>query len=61
VTEPPFASGGVGPSGGPSGRRARRLLGLGLVDLRAGTISRVWPWQSLAHCQNIGGKIVCTR
>jgi hypothetical protein len=47
--------------GGPSGGRARRLLGLGLVDLRAGTIGRVWPWRSLANCQNIGGKIVCTR
>jgi hypothetical protein len=52
-----ITSGGVGPSGG----RARRLLGLGLVDLRAGTISRVWPWQSLANCQNTGGKIVCMR
>jgi pimeloyl-ACP methyl ester carboxylesterase len=56
-----ITSGGVGPSGVPSGGRARRLLGLGLVDLRAGTISRVWPWRSLANCQNIGGKIVCTR
>jgi hypothetical protein len=56
-----ITSGGVRPSGDPSGRRARRLLGLGLVDLRAGTISRVWPWQSLANCQNTGGKIVCMR
>jgi outer membrane protein assembly factor BamB len=31
------------------------------VDLRAGTLARVWPWQSLANCQNIGGRIVCTR
>ncbi len=31
------------------------------VDLRDGTVARAWPWQSLANCQNIGGKIVCTR
>jgi outer membrane protein assembly factor BamB len=31
------------------------------VDLREGAVARVWPWQSLANCQNIGGKIVCTR
>jgi outer membrane protein assembly factor BamB len=31
------------------------------VGLRAGTVTRAWPWQSLANCQNIGGKIVCTR
>jgi outer membrane protein assembly factor BamB len=31
------------------------------VDLRAGVVARAWPWQSLANCQNIGGKIVCTR
>jgi outer membrane protein assembly factor BamB len=31
------------------------------VDLRAGAVARAWPWQSLANCQNIGGKIVCTR
>jgi outer membrane protein assembly factor BamB len=27
----------------------------------AGTVTRVWPWQSLSNCQNIGGKVVCTR
>ena len=31
------------------------------VDLRAGALARPWPWQSLSNCQNIGGKIVCTR
>jgi outer membrane protein assembly factor BamB len=31
------------------------------VALRAGTVARAWPWQSLANCQNLGGKIVCTR
>jgi outer membrane protein assembly factor BamB len=31
------------------------------VALRAGTVTRAWPWQSLSNCQNIGGKIVCTR
>jgi outer membrane protein assembly factor BamB len=31
------------------------------VDLRSGSVARAWPWQSLANCQNIGGKIVCTR
>jgi hypothetical protein len=31
------------------------------VDLRSGAIARAWPWQTLANCQNIGGKIVCTR
>ncbi len=31
------------------------------VDLRAGAVARAWPWQSLANCQNIGGRIVCTR
>ena len=31
------------------------------VALRAGIVTRAWPWQSLANCQNIGGKIVCTR
>jgi hypothetical protein len=31
------------------------------VALRVGTVTRAWPWQSLANCQNIGGKIVCTR
>ena len=31
------------------------------VDLRAGAVARAWPWQSLANCENIGGKIVCTR
>jgi outer membrane protein assembly factor BamB len=31
------------------------------VALGAGTVTRVWPWQSLSNCQNIGGKIVCTR
>ena len=31
------------------------------VDLRTGAIARAWPWQTLANCQNIGGKIVCTR
>lgn len=31
------------------------------VDLRAGVVARPWPWESLSNCQNIGGKIVCTR
>jgi hypothetical protein len=31
------------------------------VAFGAGTVTRVWPWQSLSNCQNIGGKIVCTR
>ena len=31
------------------------------VARRAGAVTRAWPWQSLANCQNIGGKIVCTR
>ena len=31
------------------------------VAFGAGTVTRVWPWQSLANCQNIGGKVVCTR
>jgi hypothetical protein len=31
------------------------------VDLRAGAVARAWPVQSLANCENIGGKIVCTR
>ncbi len=31
------------------------------VDLRAGAVARAWPWQSLANCKNIGGKVVCTR
>ena len=31
------------------------------VAFGAGSVTRVWPWQSLSNCQNIGGKIVCTR
>ena len=31
------------------------------VAFAVGTVTRVWPWQSLSNCQNIGGKIVCTR
>jgi len=31
------------------------------VSLGTGVIARAWPWQSLANCQNIGGRIVCTR
>jgi outer membrane protein assembly factor BamB len=31
------------------------------VDLRAGAVARPWPWESLSNCENIGGKIVCTR
>jgi hypothetical protein len=31
------------------------------VAFGAGTVTRVWPGQSLSNCQNIGGKIVCTR
>jgi hypothetical protein len=31
------------------------------VAFGAGAVTRVWPWQSLSNCQNIGGKVVCTR
>jgi hypothetical protein len=31
------------------------------VALRAGTVTRVWPWPILSKCRDTGGKIVCTR